>query len=89
MVHFVNASDLQNESKTTAFKLLFTQQMGRYPETELNPDLERAGEYWIEHNLDKILIVIDGLDQFSSSLNGRYSKINSSTTALASTIVSM
>ncbi|XP_077975983.1 uncharacterized protein LOC144431963 isoform X2 [Styela clava] len=69
MTFYISVSDLQHETKSTPFDLLFTQQI------RLPNELKKAGGQWIERNADKILLVIDGLDRASELFGGLYPKI--------------
>ncbi|XP_077976001.1 uncharacterized protein LOC120336943 isoform X2 [Styela clava] len=69
MTFYISVSDLQHETMSTPFDLLFTQQI-RLPD-----ELKEAGGQWVERNADKILIVIDGLDRASELFGGPYPKI--------------
>nr|XP_039248824.1 uncharacterized protein LOC120326569 [Styela clava] len=69
MTLFVSVPDLQYETKSNVFDLLFTQQIG------IPDGLKEAGARWVEENAENIVLVLDGLDQAAESFGGRYPKI--------------
>lgn len=84
MVHYIDASTLQFQQKSTAFELIFSQQIG----DGLTPDLEEEGQQYLKHNARKFLLVVDGIDRTNKEFNGKNcGKINSQTKASTTAIL--
>lgn len=71
LIHYVDAVHLQDDFPSTAFGLLFTQQMARFTDTHLSEEEEKAGLKWVHENQEKVLIIIDGLDQCQAPITSR------------------
>nr|XP_039259546.1 uncharacterized protein LOC120336003 [Styela clava] len=70
MIFYISVSDLQHETKWTAFDLLITPLIG------LPTELKKAGEGWVQKNADKILLILDGLDRAGKPFGGPYPKVH-------------
>ncbi|XP_077969315.1 uncharacterized protein LOC144423027 [Styela clava] len=83
MVYFVDVTNLQGDSQSTAFDLLFVQQLG----SKLPKHLHKVGQEWFEQNSKHILFVVDGLDQTQKSFANEYRRIGVDTLAETNTIL--
>ncbi|XP_077968838.1 uncharacterized protein LOC144422839 [Styela clava] len=83
MVYFVDVSNLQGDSQSTAFDLLFVQQLG----SKLPEHLHRVGQKWLKLNSKHILLVVDGLDQSLKPFANDYGRIGVDTLAETNTIL--
>ncbi|XP_077968839.1 uncharacterized protein LOC120344542 [Styela clava] len=83
MVYFVDVSNLQGDSQSTAFDLLFVQQLG----SKLPEHLHRVGQKWLKLNSKHILLVVDGLDQSLKPFANNYGRIGVDTLAETNTIL--
>ncbi|XP_077966284.1 uncharacterized protein LOC120336611 isoform X2 [Styela clava] len=70
MIFYISISDLQHQTKSTAFDILIT------PLIDLPTELKKAGERWVQKNADKILLILDGLDRARQPFEGTYPKIH-------------
>ncbi|XP_077973143.1 protein NLRC5-like isoform X1 [Styela clava] len=59
LIHYVNIAELDWKSAHTAFDLLFVQPLG----ARLNKEFRDFGFEWMKTNANKVLLVLDGLDQ--------------------------
>nr|XP_039273667.1 uncharacterized protein LOC120347672 [Styela clava] len=83
MVYFIDISKLQSDDRSTAFDLLFIQQLG----SKLPKKLHKIGQEWLEQNSKHIVFVIDGLDQSQKPFESIYQRIGMETLAETNTII--
>nr|XP_039258786.1 uncharacterized protein LOC120335354 [Styela clava] len=83
MIYFVDISKLQCDYQSTAFDLLFIQQLG----SKLPKSLHKIGKEWFERNSQHILLVVDGLDQIKKPFENEYPRIGVETPAETNTII--
>ncbi|XP_077976309.1 uncharacterized protein LOC144432106 [Styela clava] len=83
MVYLVEISKLQCDKKSTAFDLLFIQQLGsKFPKS-----LHNIGQEWLSLNSKHVVLVFDGLDQIKKPFENEYGSIGEDTPAETNTII--